>query len=75
MIIDEHSERLEILCMFVELLEDFLDEKGIVIPNDEKNQDPESASNIYGTDYGILSDRIEDLLIRLGYMKKEEEKA
>ena len=75
MIIDEHSERLEILCMFVELFEDFLDEKGIVIPNDEKNEDPESASNIYGTDYGILSDRIEDLLIRLGYMKKEEEKA
>ena len=63
-----NSERLETLGCIIELFEDFLDEKGIVIPNDEKDQDPDSASNIYGTDYGNLSDDLEHLLIRLGMM-------
>ena len=63
-----NSERLETLGCIIELFEDFLDEKGITIPNDEKEQSPDSASNIYGTDYGILSDRLEHLLIRLGMM-------
>jgi hypothetical protein len=63
-----NSERLETLGCIIELFEDFLDEKGIVIPNDEKDESPDSASNIYGTDYGTLSDRLEHLLIRLGMM-------
>lgn len=63
-----NTERLETLGCIIELFEDFLDEKGIVIPNDEKEQEPDSASNIYGTDYGNLSDRLEHLLIRLGMM-------
>ena len=37
----------------IELFEEFLDDKGIVIQNDEKAEDP-GASNIYGTDYGDL---------------------
>lgn len=69
---DAHSERLTNLSLIIELFEDFLDEKGIVIPNDEKDQDPD-ASNIYGTDYGNLECRLEDLLVRLGMMEKEEE--
>lgn len=69
--LDPHTERMCIIEDFIEVFEDFLDEKGIVIPNDEKDQSPDSASNIYGTDYGDLSHKIESLLIRLGYMKKE----
>ena len=69
--LDPHEERLSILNSFIEIFEDFLDEKGIVIPNDEKEQSPESACNIYGTDYGNLSGQIEALLIRLGYMEEE----
>ena len=68
---DAHSERLGTLGMFIDIFEDFLEKKGINIPNDEKEQDDDAAI-IYGTDYGILSDRIESLLINLGYMKKEE---
>ena len=63
----DNSERLETICEFIEAFEDFLDEKGIVIPNDEKEQDP-NASNIYGTDYGILESRLESLLIRYGVL-------
>lgn len=69
---DAHSERLETLALFVEVFEDFLEEKGIDIPNDERDEDP-CGSLIYGTDYGNLSDRIESLLIKLGYMEKEEQ--
>ena len=65
---DDNSERLETIAKFIECFEDFLDYKGIVIQNDEKEQEPESASNIYGTDYGILSDRIEELLVYYGVL-------
>ena len=68
---DEHSARLEMLCDIIEVFEDFLDEKGIIIPNDEKTQDPD-ASNIYGTDYGNLESRLESLLISFGLMKEEK---
>ena len=67
-----HSERLELLCDFIEIFEDFLDERGIVIPNPDKDQDPD-ASNIYGCDYGELESRIEELLIRRGMLEKEEQ--
>ena len=68
--LDPHTERLETIGSFIDVFEDFLEEKGIDIPNDEKEQS-EGPCIIYGTDYGILSDRIEELLIRLGYMKEE----
>lgn len=61
---DPDRARLETIGAFIEIFEDFLEEKGIVIPNEEKDEDPD-ASNIYGTDYGNLSDRIESLLIDL----------
>lgn len=67
---DPHTRRLEDLALIIETFEDFLEEKGIDIPNEERDEDP-CGSLIYGTDYGILSDRIEELLIRLGYMKEE----
>ena len=67
---DEHSARLETLALIIETFEDFLEEKGIDIPNSERDNDP-CGSLIYGSDYGILSDRLEELLIRLGYMKEE----
>lgn len=63
----DNSERLETIAQFIDIFDDFLDEKGVDIPNDERDEDP-CASNIYGTDYGILSDRIESLLIRYGVL-------
>ena len=66
-----HQERLEILSLFIEVFEDFLEERGIDIPNEEKEQDPENASTIYGTDYGELESKLEKLLINLGYMEEE----
>lgn len=68
---DAHSERLTLLSMFIEVFEEFLEERGIDVPNSEKDDDPD-ASTIYGSDYGELSDRIESLLVQLGMMKREE---
>ena len=67
---DENTDRLTTISEFIEAFEDFLEEKGIDIPNDEKDNDPD-ASTIYGTDYGNLSDRIEKLLVRYGVLKGE----
>lgn len=68
---DPHTRRLEDLALIIETFEDFLEEKGIDIPNPERDDDP-CGSLIYGTDYGILSDRIESLLVQLGMMEREE---
>ena len=67
----DRSDRLETIGLFIDTFEDFLEEKGIDIPNDEKDETNYPAI-IYGTDYSILSDRIESLLVELGYMKEEE---
>ena len=54
-------EKRELAVLIIEKFEDFLDEKGIVIPNEEKAED-DAASNIYGSDYYKLEDEIMDLL-------------
>lgn len=64
------DERLETIAPIIEIFEDFLEDKGIVIENDEKGQS-ESPSNIYGTDWGNLCDRIETYLIELGVLEEE----
>ena len=68
----DNQTRLELMCSIIETFEDFLEEKGIVIPNDEKEQSPDSASNIYGTDYGNLSDDIENILMAYGLFEEHD---
>ena len=60
-----NQNQREIINSIIEIFEDFLEERGITIPNEEKEEDPD-ASNIYGSDYGDLSDDIENLLINCG---------
>ena len=64
-----NTERLETIGCFIDIFEDFLEEKGIDIPNHEKDGD-DYAAIIYGTDYGILSDKIESCLIALGVLEE-----
>ena len=65
-----HEDRLILLGAIIERFEDFLDKRGIVITNPEKEQDGD-ASNIYGTDYGELESAIESELIFAGLLKEE----
>ena len=57
----ENSRKMETISLFIEAFEEFLEERGIDVPNPEKDDDPH-ASLIYGSDYGDISDRIESLL-------------
>ena len=66
-----HEERLLLLRDILEDVEDFLEAKGIDVPNHEKEQD-EFASLIYGTDYGDLTGRFEQTLINWKLIDKEK---
>ena len=67
-----NSERMELIGQLIDVFEDFLDGKGIVIPNSEKEQDPDAA-NIYGTDYGWIMDELEAALVNWELIDKRSE--
>ena len=60
----------EFVGHILDIFEDFLEAKGIQIPNDEKDEavadgeEPESIAILFGTDYGSLQTSIEDTLVR-----------
>lgn len=66
----------ELIGQFIDLFEDFLDEKGVVIPNEERDEDEEldaeNSANIYGSDYDTLSDGIEEILTRWEIIEERE---
>lgn len=47
--------------IIVEIFEDFLEARGVTIPNPDREEDPDSAI-IYGMDYAELEENVEDLL-------------
>lgn len=68
----EPMNRQELLGQIIDIFEDFLDDKGITIPNEDKADDP-NAANIYGMDYGRLSNEIEETLVNWGLLEQEGE--
>ena len=52
----------EFAGQIIDIFEDFLEEKGILIENTERDEDAAYAAIIYGSDYGYLQDRIYDTL-------------
>ena len=48
--------------IIIDIFEDFLEEKGINIDNPEREGDEDNAAIIYGTDYGYLEVRIQEVL-------------
>lgn len=61
----------ELLGQIIDIFEDFLEEKGIDIPNPEKDERETETAIIYGTDYGMLQSDIEETLISWGITEKE----
>lgn len=57
------NDKLEFLGQIIDIFEDFLEERGVMFPNEERDQDPDNAAIIYGTDYGYLSEALEALMI------------
>lgn len=57
---------LELVGQLIDIFEDFLDDKGIIIENHERDVDvnliSEESANIYGADYYTLENKITDTL-------------
>lgn len=64
------NDRAEFLGNIMDAIEDFLEEKGVDIPNDEK-EESDNPAILYGTGYGNLCNGIEQVLIAWGVLKKE----
>jgi hypothetical protein len=58
--------KAEFVGQIIDIFEDFLEEKGISIDNPEKEDDPDNAAIIYGSDYGALQDQLEAMLRNWG---------
>ena len=56
------EDRPEFIGQIIDIFEDFLEEKGIDIPNDEKTESDDPAI-LYGTDYGNLQSALEEMLL------------
>lgn len=56
-----YESKMLFVSEIIETFEDFLEKRGIDIPNNEKDEDPD-ASLIYGTDYGELQTDIETII-------------
>lgn len=69
----------EFIGQIIDTFEDFLEEKGVKIPNEEKQEaisqgeDPESIAILYGSDYGNLEDQIREILENWNLMSDSEE--
>ena len=70
-----NSEKEEFIGQIIDTFEDFLDEKGIIIPNKERDSDediePEEHANIFGKDYDILHSELSNVLSRWNIIEKD----
>ena len=71
--------RHHLLLDLIETVEDFLEDRGISVPNSEKDEaiaageSPYEISTIYGSDYGELSDGFESVLVGWGLLPQESQ--
>lgn len=70
--VTDSADKCELIGCIVDIFEDFLEEKGIKIPNEERDEN-NSEAIIYGMDYGILSEQIESTLRAWDLIGDEEE--
>lgn len=63
----DKNDKAEFLGQIIDIFEDFLEERGVNLTNEEREQDPDAAI-IYGTDYGQLREELEVMMIAWGVM-------
>lgn len=79
------DNKAEFVGQIIDVFEDFLSEKGIEIPNDEKedyfsdeddeapdDEDYEELAIIFGSDYDYISNNIEKIINNWGLIDKED---
>lgn len=52
----------EFAGQIIDIFEDFLEEKGVLIDNPERDEDADNTAILYGSDYGYLQDKIYETL-------------
>lgn len=63
------NEKAEFFGQIIDVFEDFLEARGIMLNNPERDYaiedgaDPEEVAIIYGSDYGDLQTELEDMMI------------
>lgn len=63
----------DFLATIIDNLEDWLDEKGVVIPNEDRDSDCENnPANIYGTDFDWMMDMLRDVCAKNGIIVEDE---
>ena len=60
------NDRAEFIGQIIDIFEDFLEEKGIEIPNDDRED--ENDAIIYGLDYGELQTKLESMMTSWGIL-------
>lgn len=70
--LNEEDNLSEFEGQIIDGFEDFLDEKGIKIINPD-SEDDENAANIYGEDYGLLQQTIEEAMTTYDVVKASEQ--
>lgn len=69
------EDKKEFIGQVIDVFEDFLDEKGIVIPNEDRDMnpdlEPEVSTNIYGNDYDSIKEKLEKLFINWSILEDE----
>ena len=71
-----NEDKPEFIGQIIDTFEDFLDEKGIVIPNEERDfdedLDAENSANIYGSDYDNIASSLIEIMERWHIIEKEK---
>lgn len=63
----KQEEACEFIGQIIDIFEDFLESKGVDIPNADKEQS-ENPAIIYGMDYGALQSDLEQMMYNWGVL-------
>lgn len=61
---------VEFVGQIIDIFEDFLEARGVDIPNTDKEQSGEDTAIIYGMDYGDLQSELEAMMLNWGIIEK-----
>lgn len=65
------NDKAEFIGQLIDVIEDFLEDRGITLPNPEKEDCDEDAAIIYGSDYGDLQTGFEHVLSAWNLLEEE----
>lgn len=62
------DDRNEMLGCIIDIFDDYLEEQGVIIQNEERKKDDDSPAIIYGSHYDMLTSKIEETLKIFGLL-------